>query len=90
MRSTTRRVSESELHKLKEIQNHFKQIGIDINLVELSETITDYVLERFDDFINEYRSKTQYKNQDPLFNWINTPIDGKDKTDAVKDHNVTL
>ena len=90
MGSTTRRVSEAELHKLKEIQYHLKQIGIDISQVELSETITNYVLERFDDFIKEYRAKTQYNKQDILLNWINTPFDGVKQTNAVKEHDVTL
>ena len=36
LKSTTRRVSETELQKLKDIQNQLKQIGIDISLVELS------------------------------------------------------
>ena len=82
MGSTTRRVSETELHKLKEIQIHLKQIGIDISQVELSETITNYVLERFDDFIKEYRTKTEINKQ-------NTPFDGEEQTDAVKEHDVT-
>ena len=90
MGSTTRRVSETELNKLKEIQTHLKQIGIDISQVELSETITNYVLERFDDFIKEYRNKTQHDKQDALFNWINTPLDGEVQTDAVIEHDVTL
>ena len=89
MGSTTRRVSEAELHKLKEIQNHLKQIGINISQVKLSETITNYVLERFDDFIKEYRTKSQYDKQDTLLNWINTPFDGEKQTDAVKEHDVT-
>jgi hypothetical protein len=89
MGSTTRRVSEAELHKLKEIQIHLKQIGIDISQVELSETITNYVLERFDDFIKDYRTKTEHDKQDTLLNWINTPFDGEEQTDAVKEHDVT-
>jgi len=89
MKSTTRRVTEAELHKLKEIQTHLKQIGIDISQVELSETITNYVLDRFDDFIKEYRAKAQYDKQDALLNWINTPFDGEEKTNAVKEHDVT-
>ena len=89
MGSTTRRVSEAELHKLKEIQTHLKQIGIDISQVKLSETITNYVLERFDDFIKDHRTKLQYNKQDTLLNWINTPFDGEEQTDAVKEHDVT-
>ncbi|MFX0016953.1 MAG: hypothetical protein ACFFB2_20965 [Promethearchaeota archaeon] len=89
MGSTTRRVSEAELHKLKEIQNHLKQIGIDISQVELSESITNYVLERFDDFIKEYRARTHDNKQDALLNWINSPFNGEEPTDAVKEHDVT-
>ena len=88
MKSTTRRVSETELRKLKDIQNQLKQIGIDINQVELSESITDYVINRFDDFIKEYRAKTQFNKKDVLLKWINNPYDSELSTDAVKDHDV--
>ena len=89
MGSTTRRVSESELNTLKEIQNHLKQIGIDISQVELSEAITNYVLERFDDFLVDFRSRRTQLGADPLQSWINSPVVGKEKTNAVKDHDVT-
>jgi len=88
LKSTTRRVSETELRKLKDIQNQLKQIGIDINQVELSESITDYVINRFDDFIKEYRAKTQFNKKDVLLKWINNPYDSELSTDAVKDHDV--
>ena len=88
MKSTTRRVSETELQKLKDIQNQLKQIGIDISQVELSESITDYVINRFNDFIKEYNSKTQSNKNKVLFKWINNPYDSKLNTDAVKDHDV--
>jgi hypothetical protein len=88
LKSTTRRVSETELRKLKDIQNQLKQIGIDISQVELSESITDYVINRFDDFIKEYKTKTQSDRNDVLLNWINNPYDSELVTDAVKDHDV--
>lgn len=89
MGSTTRRVSESELNKLKEIQTHLKQIGIDISQVELSEAITNYVLERFDNFLVEFHHKREEKDVDPLQSWINTPVIGKEKTNSVQNHDVT-
>jgi cob(I)alamin adenosyltransferase len=88
MKSTTRRVSETELQKLKDIQNQLKQIGIDITQVELSESITDYVINRFDDFIKEYQTKTQSEKKDILLKWLNNPYSGKITTDVVKDHDV--
>ena len=88
MKSTTRRVSETELQKLKDIQNQLKQIGIDISQVELSESITDYVINRFDDFIKEYKAKTQSNKKDVLLKWINNPYDSEWSTDAVKEHDV--
>ena len=88
MKSTTRRVSETELQKLKDIQNQLKQIGIDISQVELSEAITDYVINRFDDFIKEYQMKTQSEKKDILLKWLNNPYSGKITTDVVKDHDV--
>ena len=88
MKSTTRRVSETELQKLKDIQNQLKQIGIDISQVELSESITDYVINRFDDFIKEYKTKTQSNRKDVLLKWINNPYDSEVRTDAVKEHDV--
>ena len=86
--STTRRVSETELRKLKDIQNQLKQIGINISQVELSESITDYVIYRFDDFIKEYKTKTQSDRKDALLSWINNPYDSELVTDAIKDHDV--
>jgi cob(I)alamin adenosyltransferase len=88
LKSTTRRVSETELQKLKDIQSQLKQIGIDISQVELSESITDYVINRFDDFIKEYRAKTQSSKREVLLKWINNPYDSELSTDAVKDHDV--
>ena len=88
LKSTTRRVSEKELQKLKDIQKQLKQIGIDISQVELSESITDYVINRFDDFIKEYNSKTQSNKKEILLKWINNPYDSELSTDAVKDHDV--
>jgi hypothetical protein len=88
LKSTTRRVSETELQKLKDIQNQLKQIGIDISQVELSESITDYVINRFDDFIKEYKTKTQSDKKEALLKWLNNPYEGEMKTDAVKDHDV--
>ncbi len=88
MKSTTRRVSETEILKLKDIQNQLKQIGIDISQVELSESITDYVMNRFDDFIKEYKAKTQSNKEEVLLKWINNPYDSELSTDAVKDHDV--
>jgi len=88
LKSTTRRVSETELQKLKDIQNQLKQIGIDISQVELSESITDYVINRFDDFIKEYKAKTQSNKKDVLLKWINNPYDSEWSTDAVKEHDV--
>lgn len=88
MGSTTRRVSETELQKLKDIQVQLKQIGIDISQVELSENITDYVLDHFDDFINEFRTKKQSNKKDALLKWINNPFESKSSTDAVNEHDV--
>ena len=88
MKSTTRRVSETEILKLKDIQNQLKQIGIDISQVELSESITDYVMNRFDDFIKEYKAKTQSNKEEVLLKWINNPYDSESGSDAVKDHDV--
>ncbi|MHA1449853.1 MAG: hypothetical protein ACTSP4_10580 [Candidatus Hodarchaeales archaeon] len=56
--------------------------------VELSENITDYVLERFDDFIKEFRAKKRSNKQDILEKWIETPVEGKETTNAVNEHDV--
>jgi hypothetical protein len=88
LKSTTRRVSVTELQKLKDIQSQLKHIGIDVSQVELSESITDYVINRFDDFIREYKAKKQSEKKNVLLTWINNPYEEGVSTDAVKDHDV--
>ncbi|MHA1974494.1 MAG: hypothetical protein ACTSW1_15960 [Candidatus Hodarchaeales archaeon] len=88
MKSTTRRVTEKELEKLKNIQDQLKQIGINVSQMELSEAITDFVVNRFDEFIKEYKEKTRNREEDILLKWIENPYDSGSHTNAVEDHDV--
>ncbi|MFX1511543.1 MAG: hypothetical protein ACFFCQ_03050 [Promethearchaeota archaeon] len=89
MTITTRRITEKELTKLKEVQSILEATGIKLSQAEISELVTEFTLENFDEFLVTIRTKFQEKKRDPLFEWLDTPVEGKIKTNSVKEHDVT-
>lgn len=90
MSTTTRRITENELKRLKEIQKHLEQQKIKLTQSEISELITKYAIDNFEDFFKTLRKKNSKEKEDPLVSWINTPVEGKKSTNSVEEHNETI
>ncbi|MHA1982903.1 MAG: hypothetical protein ACW967_01035 [Candidatus Hodarchaeales archaeon] len=90
MTTTTRRITENELKRLKEIQKYLEQKQIKLSQSEISELITKYTIDNLEDFLNTLRIKKNKQKADPLESWINTPVEGKKVTNSVYEHDETI
>ena len=90
MESTTRRISERELKKLKDIQKHLENLNIKMTQSDLTEAMNDFVLDHFNEFISSLSKKKSSSTKDPIFDWLDSPVSGSVDTNAVDDHDVIL
>ena len=74
MGSTTRRISDSELKKLKDIQKHLERQNIKITQSELSEAIINFTIEHLNEFFSSLAQKTNENDVDPLRKWLDSPV----------------
>ena len=90
MSSTTRRISENEIKKLKEIQKLLERSNIRMTQADLTQAMNDYILDHFNDFVSGLSQKKKKSSKDPLFDWLDTPISGTEDTNSVEDHDVII
>ncbi|HKZ39876.1 MAG TPA: hypothetical protein VJ044_02885 [Candidatus Hodarchaeales archaeon] len=90
MAITTRRLTQTELDRLKQMQGHLEQLGIRVTLSELGESVTSYVTEHFEDFVQRLKESSHTSSVDPLITWLETITDGKEPSEAVTEHDVAL
>lgn len=89
MSTTTRRITEKELQKLKELQKILEQHNIKLAQSELSELITEFAIEHIYEFFEFLKQKSTSIDKDPIYHWLEKPVSGDIETDSVKDHDVT-
>ena len=90
MNSTTRRVSEKELKRIKEIQKLLERQKIKLTQAEISELITAYAIDNFEDFMKTLKKKKEKNANDPLIKWLNSHVEGKEETNVVIEHDETV
>ena len=90
MSSTTRRISENEIKKLKEIQKLLERSNIRMTQADLTQAMNDYILDHFNDFVTGLSQKKKKSSKDPLFDWLDTLISGTEDTNSVEDHDVII
>lgn len=90
MSSTTRRISENELKKLKEIQKHLERSNIKMTQADLTQAMNEYILDHFNDFVSSLSRKKKKFSKDPLFDWLDKPVYGTEDTNVVEDHDVII
>ena len=90
MSSTTRRISESEIKKLKEIQKLLERSNIRMTQSDLTQAMNDYILDHFNDFVYRISQKKKKLSRDPLYDWLDTQIFGTEDTNSVEDHDAII
>ena len=90
MSSTTRRISEHEIKRLKEIQKLLERSNIRMTQADLTQAMNDYILDHFNDFVSSLSRKKKKSPKDPLFAWLDKPVSGTEDTNVVEDHDVII
>lgn len=90
MESTTRRISDAELKKIKEIQKHLASLNIKMSQSDVTQAMNDFVLDHFTEFIAFLSKKKSDSKNDPLSEWLSSPVSGSEFTNAVEDHDVII
>ena len=88
--STTRRISTSELQKIKEIQSILKREGINLTQAQIGESLVEFTIKNIQDFLLEMKKihSNQTEDRIELKRLLFESFEGEEDTDSVKEHDV--
>lgn len=94
MTTTTRRISNLELQRMKDLQTLLEKNGIKLNQVQLGELISEYLIENYDEFsarvLQKFKQLKESEENDPLHRLLFEPSTEGEESDSVKEHDVIL
>ncbi len=94
MKTTTRRVSNLELQRMKDLQALLEEKGIKLNQIQLGELISEYIIENYDEFsclvLKKFAHKKELEENDPLHRLLFEPSSEGKESDSAKEHDVIL
>ncbi len=88
--STTRRITNTELQKLKEIQSILKQEGIQLTQTQLGESLVEFTITNIQKFLFEMKQIQGNKGDErkELNRLLYESFDGEEDTNSVMEHDV--
>lgn len=94
MTITTRRISDKEFDRIKKIQELLHKKGYDLNIDEIGELMSEFLLDKTEEFIELIMSKSKISSTDRsldslLFDEVVLPDDAQE-TDSVRDHDIIM
>ncbi len=94
MESTTRRISNLELKRMRDLQGLLEAKGIKLNQVQLGELISEYLMENYSEFttmvLEKLGKKSKFENDSPLHRLLFEPSSEGVESDSVKEHDLLL